>query len=84
MPAGTYWIVDGRRVMFVAMNETTWRHIGLAILAFALTIPGSSSAEDWPQFRGPGGQGHSTAQDVPLRWSEHENVAWKVPIEGRG
>jgi len=69
--------------MFVAMNETTWRQIGLAILAFILTIPGNTTAEDWPQFRGPGGQGHSTAKDVPLRWSERENVVWKVPTEGR-
>jgi len=30
------------------------------------------------------GQGHSIAKDVPLRWSESENVVWKVPIEGRG
>ena len=70
--------------MFVAMHNTAWRHIGLAVLASILTIPSNGAAEDWPQFRGPGGQGHSTAKDMPLRWSERENVAWKVPIEGRG
>jgi outer membrane protein assembly factor BamB len=41
-------------------------------------------AEDWPQFRGPGGEGHSKETSLPLRWSESENIAWKVPVEGRG
>ncbi len=41
-------------------------------------------AEDWPQFRGPSGQGHSTERGVPTQWSETQNVAWKVPVPGRG
>lgn len=38
----------------------------------------------WPQFRGPSGQGHSSARKVPLSWSETENVAWKAAISGKG
>ena len=41
-------------------------------------------AQDWPQFRGPDGQGHSNEIALPLTWSETENVRWKVPIPGRG
>lgn len=41
-------------------------------------------AEDWPQFRGPGGQGHSTEQGLPTTWSETKNVRWKSPIPGSG
>lgn len=41
-------------------------------------------ADDWPQFRGPTGQGHSAASDLPTRWSENENVRWKTPISGLG
>ena len=41
-------------------------------------------AQDWPAFRGPDGQGHSVAHDVPLEWSESRNVAWKAPVAGRG
>ncbi|MDV6028857.1 MAG: PQQ-binding-like beta-propeller repeat protein [Phycisphaera sp. RhM] len=41
-------------------------------------------AKDWTEFRGPGGQGHSAAADLPLTWSETEHIAWKVPIEGDG
>jgi outer membrane protein assembly factor BamB len=39
---------------------------------------------DWPQFRGPDGQGHSNAEGIPLQWSETENVAWKTAIPGEG
>jgi outer membrane protein assembly factor BamB len=42
------------------------------------------AAEDWPQFRGPDGNGHSDARGLPLKWSEDENVVWKVPIRGKG
>ena len=41
-------------------------------------------AADWPQFRGPTGQGHAPDAAVPLAWSETENVTWKAPVEGRG
>jgi outer membrane protein assembly factor BamB len=39
---------------------------------------------DWPQFRGPGGQGVSDEKNVPLTWSETKNVRWKTAIPGRG
>jgi outer membrane protein assembly factor BamB len=45
---------------------------------------GACRAEGWPQFRGPGGQGHAGAVGLPLLCSETENVRWKTPIEGRG
>jgi len=50
------------------------------LLLLVLNLPVS----DWPQFRGPTGQGHSDEQGLPLNWSETTNVRWKVPIPGRG
>jgi outer membrane protein assembly factor BamB len=41
-------------------------------------------AEDWPQFRGPRGDGHSRETNLPLTWSESENVRWKVAVPGKG
>ena len=43
-----------------------------------------SAAGDWPEFRGPTGQGiaDAAAAEIPLTWSESENVRWKVPVEG--
>ncbi len=49
----------------------------------ALLISPTAAAESWPDFRGPGAQGHSDATGLPLRWSETKNVKWKTPIEGR-
>jgi outer membrane protein assembly factor BamB len=39
---------------------------------------------DWPQFRGPTGQGYSDEKGLPLAWSETKNVRWKVAIPGKG
>ena len=41
-------------------------------------------AQEWPQFRGPDGQGHSNERSLPTEWSETRNVVWKVPVAGRG
>ena len=41
-------------------------------------------ASDWTEFRGPTGQGHSDAVDLPTTWSEDENIAWKVDLPGNG
>ncbi len=42
-------------------------------------------AADWPQYRGPGGDGHAgTGASPPSKWSEAENVAWKVAVPGKG
>jgi outer membrane protein assembly factor BamB len=42
-------------------------------------------AEDanWPEFRGPRGDGATTSKNLPQHWSETENVRWKTPIHGR-
>jgi outer membrane protein assembly factor BamB len=44
----------------------------------------SAVKEDWPAFRGPGGQGHSTERGLPLEWGEARNVRWKTPVAGLG
>src|SRR5687767_11181082 len=54
-----------------------------AVLA-ALVCCVIAKAEDWPQFRGPGGQGHSTEMGLPLEWSESRHVVWKTPVAGAG
>jgi outer membrane protein assembly factor BamB len=41
-------------------------------------------AQDWPEFRGPTGQGHSDERGLPMTWSESKNVRWKVAIAGKG
>jgi outer membrane protein assembly factor BamB len=41
-------------------------------------------AENWPEFRGPMGQGHYTGKALPIAWSTTKNVVWKKPIPGQG
>ena len=45
----------------------------LAVLAFG----------QWPEFRGPDGTGVAARANVPISWSETENVRWRVPVHGR-
>ena len=53
-------------------------------VALALATVAAAHAGEWPQFRGPTGQGHAADASVPLTWSETENVAWKTAVPGRG
>lgn len=57
---------------------------GLAAAAVAASAIGSTAAGDWPQFRGPTGQGLSGETGLPIEWSESKNVIWKSAIPGRG
>jgi len=52
--------------------------------SLALHLTNLAAKEDWPEFRGPGGQGHSNAKNVPVKWSASKNVAWKSNIPGIG
>ncbi|HXD30503.1 MAG TPA: PQQ-binding-like beta-propeller repeat protein [Pyrinomonadaceae bacterium] len=55
-------------------------------LLFTLTVFTSTAIADpnWPQWRGPTGQGISAETGLPTEWSGTKNVKWKTPIEGRG
>ncbi len=46
--------------------------------------PALKPAEQWGQWRGPLATGAAPLADPPLRWSESENVRWKVELPGRG
>ena len=50
------------------------------VFAPAVLLAAVLPAADWPQFRGPGGQGHAPAAEtgLPVEWSDTENVAWAV------
>lgn len=58
----------------------------IVLLTVAMLLPAAlgSAGEDWPQFRGPDGDGHGSAVGLPLTWSETENVVWKTAIHDHG
>jgi outer membrane protein assembly factor BamB len=55
----------------------------LPLAVLVLLLAADASAQ-WPEFRGPTGQGHSAERGVPLAWSESQNIRWKSAVPGRG
>ena len=56
----------------------------LFLCVSALVSLSAAYGEDWPEFRGPTGQGHSTTQHLPIEWSATRNIALKQSIPGEG
>jgi outer membrane protein assembly factor BamB len=62
----------------------------LSAVALLLALGWQTARADWPQFRGPWGDGHASAPGdttlmaLPLQWSESNNVKWKTAIPNRG
>src|SRR5262245_35413717 len=71
---------DCRSEAEVRLKSDTTAVIGVILLVLATRL----LAEDWPAFRGPTGQGHSSEHNLPLEWSESRHVIWKAPVPGRG
>jgi outer membrane protein assembly factor BamB len=44
----------------------------------------STARADWPQFRGPRGDGSSDERGLPVKWGPDENLVWKAKLPGRG
>jgi outer membrane protein assembly factor BamB len=55
----------------------------VCVILFCWCLP-CRAETTWPEFRGPGGQGISTERNLPLTWSETENIRWKTPLPGTG
>ena len=49
-----------------------------------MSVGAIPAAENWPQWRGPGGQGISSEAGLPTTWGPEANVAWKTALPGTG
>ncbi len=58
--------------------------LALASIFLSTLASRAGDAGEWPEFRGPTGQGHAAATGLPLEWSDTKNVAWKTPVPGSG
>lgn len=58
----------------------------VTFLSLSLLVNGSLRAlADWPEFRGPTGDGYAApTEKPPVEWSESKNVKWKTAIPLRG
>lgn len=48
--------------------------------ALASALTAVAAAENWPQWRGPQGQGISSETQLPAEWGPNRNIAWKTPL----
>jgi outer membrane protein assembly factor BamB len=54
------------------------------VLFLLFAICSTARAENWPAWRGPSGQGFCTEMNVLQKWSDTENVKWKIKLENQG
>jgi outer membrane protein assembly factor BamB len=78
---------SGNAMPVLKSRDTKHILILTALMGFGLsgaTAFPAPETDDWPQFRGPDGQGHAPAGHIPANWSETDKVVWKTAIPGRG
>ena len=78
--SGSGW--DCVQVTIIGM----FRPMRMLLTAIVLVFAGLNSfggTENWPQFRGPTGDGHVDTKGLPVTWSETNHVAWKTAIHGK-
>ena len=57
------------------------RTILIAVMCLIMLAAVDSLAqENWPQWRGPEQNGVSKTTNVPVTWSDSENIVWKAPM----
>src|SRR5262245_30154580 len=59
------------------------RRIAAACLALNCLTGAVARSADWPEFRGPTGQGIVTGTTLPIEWSPKKNVVWKQALPGK-
>ena len=71
--------------MLLPIQKLGFKTLAVRLVAGLLVcISTLADAEEWPEFRGPTGQGHSSATSLPVKWDLQTNVRWKVPMPGKG
>ncbi|MEM9368257.1 MAG: PQQ-binding-like beta-propeller repeat protein [Planctomycetota bacterium] len=57
----------------------------LSVLALVTSLASVATAENWPRFRGPSGNGIAPSSPaLPSEWSPGANLAWKTALPGPG
>jgi len=56
----------------------------VTFFAFQMLISCQTDSQNWTHFRGTKMDGHANVKNAPLKWSDTENVVWKVPVTGLG
>ena len=62
--------------------DLTKYHSAAALLGLVATL--AAPTANWPQWRGPNGDGISPETNVPVTWSATQNIVWRTPVPGEG
>lgn len=63
------------------------RAFGLLVLMswiLSARMDAADKVSDWPQFRGPSGQGRNNETGLPVEWTSTKNILWKATLPGLG
>ncbi len=63
--------------------STTNRFLASLLIALPILPVSLTDAQEWTRFRGPNGQGISSATTIPIKWTESD-YNWKVELPGGG
>ena len=55
-----------------------------AVAIIALASSSFAQQDEWTQFRGPNGASFHKDANVPMTFSDSENIAWKIDLPGKG
>ena len=72
--------IDQIEMSHLVSHKSRLNSVGIMVFLISLGV----HANDWPQFRGPTGDGIAVSAQPPLTWSTNKNVMWKVSMPGRG
>lgn len=61
-----------------------FRNLSVIIVSLVFMSQTVVRAENWPNWRGPNGDGTSSEINLPTKWDSTTNVLWKVPVPGVG
>jgi outer membrane protein assembly factor BamB len=60
------------------------RALLLCLALGSASVGAADPANDWPQFRGPQGDGVARQAKPPTTWGDKDQVKWSTPIRGKG
>ena len=63
------------------MNTSLLKTLGILLLFISFSV---ANAENWPNWRGPNGDGTSSETNIPTKWDSVTNVLWKIEVTGVG
>ena len=81
---GVVWVFVGVAVSAIRVGAETLEDLTVHASQPLRGETPVAKAGDWPWWRGPASDGHSTDSNVPTTWSKTEHVLWKASIPGRG